>query len=93
MELYFKNTDGQLQETTLRQILGNAFNKAGFKMDNGSFKGEDHMWLGIVQESKKPSQVVTNISFKEDGNTITELKVYEAPIKRIVDESNSKQIV
>jgi len=29
-------------------------------MDNGSFKGEDHMWLGIVQESKKPSQVVTN---------------------------------
>jgi len=31
MELYFKNTEGQLQETNLRQILGNAFNKAGFK--------------------------------------------------------------
>lgn len=93
MELYFKNQEGQLQETNLRQILSHAFIEAGFEMDNGSFKGENHMWVGIVQESKKPSQVVTNICFKDDGNTITELKVFETPIRRVVDEDNSKRIV
>lgn len=93
MELYFKNSEGQLQETNLRQILSNAFGKAGFKMDNGSFEGENHKWVGIVQESKKPSEVVTNITFEDDGNTITGLKVFETPINRVKDEDNSKQIV
>jgi hypothetical protein len=93
MELYFKNEEGLLQETNLKQILSNAFNKAGFKMDNGSFNNENHNWIGIVQESKKPSEVVTNITFEDDGNTITGLKVFETPIERVVDEDSSKQIV
>jgi hypothetical protein len=79
--------------TSLQYVINSKANDTIYDQEVICFKGEDHMWLGIVQESKKPSQVVTNISFKEDGNTITELKVYEAPIKRIVDESNSKQIV
>ena len=93
MELYFKNSNGSLQETNLRQVLSHAFIKAGFEMDNGSFEGENHKWVGIVQESKKPSEVVTNITFEDDGNTITGLKVYETPIKLVKDEDNSKQII
>lgn len=93
MEIYIKNSEGQLQETNLRQILSYAFEKAKFKMENGSFEGENHMWVGIIQESKKPSKVVTNICFEEDGNTITELKVFETPIVRVEDENNSKQII
>jgi hypothetical protein len=93
MELYFKDSEGKLQEVKLISILKTAFTCAGFKMENGSFEGENHHWIGIVQESKKPSQVVTNITFKDDGNTITGLKVYESPIKRIVDEDNSKQVI
>lgn len=93
MELYFKNAQGQLEETTLYNVLTKAFHNAGFKMDNGSFIGEDHKWIGIVQESNKPSEVVTNISLNNDGNTIIGLKVYETPIKRVLDEDNSKEIV
>lgn len=93
MELYIKNDNGQLEETTLMQILEKALSKAGFKMDNGCFNGENHNWIGVVQESKKPSEVVTNITFNDDGNTITGLKVFETPIKRVVDSDNSRQVV
>lgn len=93
MELYFKNSEGQLQETTLCQVLSNAFKKAGLKIENGCFSDENHMWLGIIQENKKPAQVTTNITFNNDGNTITGLNVYETPIKRIIDEDNSRQII
>ena len=75
MELYIKNNNGQLEETTLMQILEKALSKAGFKMDNGCFSGENYNWIGVVQESKKPSEVVTNITFNDDGNTIIGLKV------------------
>ena len=93
MELYFKNSEGQLQETNLRQILSDALHKANFKMDNGSFDGENHKWIGVVQKSKNKTQVVTNITFEDDGNTVTGLKVYETPIVKIVDEENSRQVI
>lgn len=93
MEIYYKNKDGKLQETNIFELLNNAFVKAGFNMDNGSWKEDNHNWLGVIQESKKPEQVTTNITFENDMNTITELKVYTAPIKRVVDDDNSKQII
>ena len=93
MELYFKNSEGQLQETNLRQILLNVLNIANFQMDNGSFDGENYKWIGIVQKSKNKTQIVVNITFLGDGNTITGLHVYETPIIQIVDEENSRQLV
>ena len=93
MELYFKNSNGQLQETNLRQILSKALKTANFEMDNGSFDGENHKWIGVVQKSKNKTQVVTNITFLDDGNTITGLHVYETPIIKVVDEENSRQVV
>jgi hypothetical protein len=93
MELYFKNSEGQLQETNLIQILSNALKTANFKMDNGSFEGDNHKWIGVVQKSKNKTQVVTNITFLDDGNTITGLNVYETPIITLVDEENSRQVV
>lgn len=93
MEIYIKDKDGKLQETTLFYLLNKAFEKAGFNMENGSWSDENHNWLGVVQESKKPAQVTTNITFTNDGNTITGLNVYVAPIKRVVDEDSSKQVV
>ena len=93
MEIYVKNSKGQLEETTLIQVLQMALNEAGFKMENGSFSGENHRWIGIVQESKKPAEVVTNITFNDKGDIITGVKVYETPIKRVVDSDNSRQVV
>lgn len=93
MEIYIKDKDGKLQETTLFNLLNKAFKKAGFKLENGSWNDENHNWIGVVQESKKPAQVTTNITFENNGNTITGLKVYVAPIKRVVDEDNSEQVV
>jgi hypothetical protein len=93
MEIYIKNSKGQLEETTLYQVLKNAFGSAGFKMENGSFSGENHRWIGIVQESKKPSEVVTNITFNDKGDTITGVRVYETPIMRVVDSDHSRQVV
>ena len=93
MELFFKNSKGQLELTTLSKVLSNQFKEAGFKMDNGSFEGENHNWIGVVQKSKNKTQVVTNITFLDDGNTITGLNVYETPIVKIIDEENSRQVV
>ena len=93
MEIYIKNSKGQLEETTLYKVLENAFGSAGFKMENGSFSNENHRWIGIVQESKKPSEVVTNITFNDKGDTITGVKVYETPIKWVVDSDNSRQVI
>ena len=56
MELYFKNSNGQLQETNLRQILSDALKTANFEMDNGSFDGENHKWIGVVQKSKNKTK-------------------------------------
>lgn len=92
-EVYFKNEKGQIQETTLKDLLQYHLNKSGFKMDIGRFEGEDCSWIDIVQESKKPSEVVTNIMFTDNGNVITDVNVYESPIRRIVDEDDGKQII
>jgi hypothetical protein len=93
MEIYYKNSAGQLEETSLVGLLKSAFEKAGLKMNNGLFVGENHQWIGIVQESKKPSEVTVNITFDEKGNNITGLKVFESPIKRVVDNDDMKQII
>jgi hypothetical protein len=93
MEIYIKDTDGKLQETTLFSLMDKALRNAGFTMENGSWSDENHNWIGVIQESKKPEQVTTNITFENDGNTITGLNVYAAPIKRVVDEDNSRQVV
>ncbi len=93
MELYFKNKNGQLEETNLMQILSKSLEIANFKMDNGSFEGENCKWIGVVQKSKNKTQVVTNITFLDDGNTITGLHVYKNPIIQVVDEDNSEQII
>jgi hypothetical protein len=93
MEIYIKNLKGQLEETTLYDVLEMAFINAKFKMENGSFSGENHCWIGVVQESDKPAEVVTNITFDGKGNNITGIKVYETPIKRVVDSDHSRQVV
>lgn len=93
MEIFVKDEDGKWKETDLFKLLNTAFTKAGFVMENGSWDDENHNWIGIVQENKKSKQIVTNITFKNDGNTITGLNVYVIPIKRVVDNDNSKQII
>jgi Cu/Zn superoxide dismutase len=93
MEIFIKNENGLLQQTSIMSLLGIAFKKAKFKIDAATFRGENHNWIGVVQESKKPSEVVVNITFEDDGNTILGVHVYETPIKTVVDSDNSKQII
>jgi len=93
MEIYKKDKDGKLQETNILILLTNALNKAGFKLENGSFEYEHCSWVGVVKDSKNSTQVTVNICFEDCGNVITHLNVYEAPIKKIVDEDNMRQII
>ena len=93
MEIFYKNKQGQLEETNLKTLLSNAFKEAGFTLDNGRFEGEDYSWVGVIQENKSPSEITTNICFKDDDNTITQLKIFEAPIERVVVEDRSRQII
>ena len=92
MEIYIKNKEGLLEETTLRKVLIEQL-EYKFELDIGSFNGENYNWIGIEQESKAPSKVSVNIIFEDDGNTIQEIKVYEVPLVTIEDNDNSKQII
>ena len=93
MEIYYKDKDGKLQETTVYDLLDISFRKANFKMENGEWSDENHKWIGLVQESEDSCQITTNITFSNDGNTVKGLRIYSAPIKRVVDEDNSRQII
>jgi len=92
MEIYIKDIDGKLQETTLYDLMDKAFRKAGFVMDNGSFDSGNHKWIGIVQENKNPEQVTTNIAFNND-DAIIGLNVYVSPIRIFVDDGQMSKII
>ena len=92
MEIYRKNTDGQLEETTLKDLLKFALQVGDFEMDNGSFLAEGHHWVGIVQKTDKPSKILVNINFNDDDE-ITEVHVFETPIKLVEDDDNAIQII
>ena len=87
MEIYYKNIDGQLEQTTFKAILDSKLREAGFEMENLDYI------VGVVQRSKRPSRVVVNIFFKEGTDKIEGLHVYETPIVEMEDDDNSRQIV
>lgn len=93
MELYIKNKQGQLEEVSLINVFEKALNDAGFEMDNGSFQGEDHSWIGIIQNGIRECEILTNIQFKSNGNKVCGLNVYTTPIKTILDKDNSVKLV
>jgi len=92
MEIYIKDIDGKLQETTLFDLMDKAFRDAGFVMVNGSLDSGNHKWIGIVQENKKPEQVTTNIAFNND-DAIIGLNVYVSPIRTFVDDGHMMKII
>lgn len=92
MKIYFGKNKKESRQVSLRALLTSKLLESGFKLDNGSFEGESHAWVGVVQETKKPSQVLVNICFN-DEDAITEVKVYETPIITTLDNDQSKQII
>ncbi len=92
MEIFLKNKKGQLEETTLYNILLKALEK-NYDTEEGKFDGENYNWINIIRESKKQSQVTICFAFEDDFNTIDEINIYEAPIKRIVVEDEMNQII
>lgn len=92
MKIYSGKNKKEAKQTTLKRLLIDSLIESGFKLDNGSFDDENHSWVGIVQESNKPSQVLINVCFN-DSDEITEVKVYETPIVTIVDDDRCKQII
>ena len=93
MEIYIEDTDGKLQKTTLLRLMNEALVAAGFKMDNVTWSNENYNLLGIIQENKNSEQITTNIVFNNDENSINGLSVYVTPIKRVIDEDNTKQLI
>lgn len=93
MEIYVKNKQNQLEETTLYNIIELALENSAFKMDNGRFSDGSSRWIEIIQESENTTQVLIEILFDDSGDTITDLNVHETPILRVVDNDNSKKII
>ena len=93
MELYIKNKKGQLEQTSLYDVLKNKLNNDGFKVKADSFSDESSRWLAILQESEKPAIVCINITFDYDSDNIQDINVYESPIITIIDDDNMKKIV
>lgn len=92
MKLYFKNKKGQLEETTLFDVLKKSL-KINGNIKSGSFSDNSGKWIEIDQESENSSLVTVGLSFEPTGNLIDGISVHEAKIKRVVDVENSKKIV
>lgn len=92
MELYFKNEDGQLQETSLMDLFIQSLNDNDFTTSVGSFDNQDCNWVEIIQDEES-KRVMVNVIFKDDLNSVDSVNVYLTPIKRVVDEENSEKLI
>jgi len=91
MEIYFKNEKGQLEQTTLYDLLQNNLSES-FEMNNGCFADENYRWIGIVQE-KQDKQITVNMAFNTSEDIITDVSVYSAETKKVVDEDNMIKLI
>lgn len=93
MKLYTLNDKGNRVRISLADAITKALESSGFSLDNGEFDGEDHRWVGIIQENKNSQQVTINLGFNEAGDVIQSVHAYVAPIRRVVIEDDAKMIV
>jgi len=93
MKIYFGKNKKSAKVITFQDLLIKKLKEAGLEMDNGCFCDENHSWVGIVQKSSAPSEVLVNISFNIEEDTIDEVNVFETPIITIVDEDNLRKLV
>jgi hypothetical protein len=93
MKLYTINDKGNRVRISLADALTTAIEAAGFETDNVDCQEEDWAVVGIVQENSRSEQVTVNIQFDGSGNTVTGVKVYTDPIRRVVIEDETKVIV
>lgn len=92
MEIYKKDKDGKLQETTLFDLLKEGFENEGFNTDCGRFNGGSGSWVGVIQ-NRKDKQITTNIELDDDGLVLAGISIYSADIKTFVDEENMIKMV
>lgn len=100
MKIYVGDNKKKSKKITFQDLLINKLREAGFKMDNGDWSDENHSWVGIVQESdgvhplaSPRSQIVVNITFDTEEDSINSVNVYVTPIVTIVDDDNSKKLI
>jgi NOL1/NOP2/fmu family ribosome biogenesis protein len=93
MKLYTLNNKGNRVRISLAEALTKALKSGGFELDNVEDIAEDWLVVGVVQENKSSEQVTVNIFFDGSGNSITNVKVYTDPIRRVVVEDETKVIV
>jgi len=93
MKIYYGKNKKKAEKISFQELLIQKLAEAGYKMDNGAWSNENYSWVGIVQESEKPSQVVINISFDTKEDVINGIAAFETPIVTKPDEDRSKQII
>lgn len=98
MKLYLGKNKKEAKQIEFQDLLIMKLAEAGIEMDNGSFSGEDHSWVGILKNDQKtnkkdPKQVCINITFSPKNDSIKDVDVYVAPIITIVDEEHTKKII
>ena len=93
MKLYTLNAKGNRVRISLADALTTELRSSKFELDNVDCPHEDWAVVGVVQENSRSEQVTVNILFDGTGNTITGVKVYTDPIRRVVIEDETKVIV
>lgn len=94
MEVYVKNSNGLLEETDLRELIVKQLDNLDAEIDVGSFSDGSCRWIEVIQTNKEETlQVTVGIEFKENLNEIERVKVYTAPIMKVVDNDNSKSLI
>ena len=98
MKVYIGKNKKEAKQIDFQDLLIMKLAEAGIEMDNGSFSGEDHSWVGILKNDHKtnkvdPKQVCVNLTFSPKNDTIKEISIYIAPIITIIDEENQKKLI
>ena len=93
MKLYTLNEKGNRVRISLADALTQTLESGGFELDNVDCPEEDWAVVGVVQENNRSEQVTVNIQFDGTRNTVTGVKVYTDPIRRVVVEDETKQII
>lgn len=100
MDIYIKNSDDTLKPVALRDVLAKAIAKGmGTNLENIEMDVDKHndgsgSWIEVNQlTDDKSLQIKVSIWFDDDGNNVEDIKVYKTPIKTIIDNDNSKELI
>lgn len=98
MKIYIQKTEEKsITEISLYDLFehmleGSVSLKKNTKIEADSFNDKSGKWIEIKEKQKKKI-ISLVLMFNDEGDKLTDLSVFKTPIKTIIDEENTKQII